>query len=362
MIMIIGFTSGGLLKTSGVDRTVFEIALSLAKNNECHIFTLKGAVDEELRNLAEDRGIQIHELAYGNTKILRRYMLLRKYRILKNYNLDVIVSNDYILGIMAVLAKIPLLRTYYGHGLFFSTIFRNPLRWLNNVIEDLPQVHAAKFNLPISKFCEYELKKIYGTKVKSRVIYLGVNLDVFKPQGDKKILPEKSIVFVGKITPSKGIHLVMRALKMTKFSDVHLFIIGKIGSRDYYNKLQKYKLKNVHFLGTVPFFDLPKYYRGSYLTISGTKYDYFNLPFLESQACGTPVIGFDKAAIPEVVNHKKTGLLCKNLKEMSSNIKLLLENPDLRNSMGKNAIKWVRKFNWENTAKNYEKVLKEAVR
>jgi glycosyltransferase involved in cell wall biosynthesis len=37
---------------------------------------------------------------------------------------------------------------------------------------------------------------------------------------------------------------------------------------------------------------------------------------MEAMACGTPVIGFRRGAIPEVVIDQSTGLICDNLDEM----------------------------------------------
>jgi glycosyltransferase involved in cell wall biosynthesis len=36
----------------------------------------------------------------------------------------------------------------------------------------------------------------------------------------------------------------------------------------------------------------------------------------ESLACGTPVIGLSRGAIPEIINHGVTGMCCLSLEEM----------------------------------------------
>ena len=42
----------------------------------------------------------------------------------------------------------------------------------------------------------------------------------------------------------------------------------------------------------------------------------FGIVMAEAIACGTPVIGFARGALPEIVDHRLTGACCKTVDEM----------------------------------------------
>ncbi|HHN72536.1 MAG TPA: glycosyltransferase, partial [Thermopetrobacter sp.] len=41
----------------------------------------------------------------------------------------------------------------------------------------------------------------------------------------------------------------------------------------------------------------------------------FGLSVVEAQACGTPVIAINRGSMPEVIDHGRTGFLCRDLDE-----------------------------------------------
>jgi len=49
----------------------------------------------------------------------------------------------------------------------------------------------------------------------------------------------------------------------------------------------------------------------------------FGIVMIEAMACGTPVIGFNRGAVPEVVQNNVTGYIVNNLTEMAEKIKSL---------------------------------------
>lgn len=63
----------------------------------------------------------------------------------------------------------------------------------------------------------------------------------------------------------------------------------------------------------------------------------FGLVYIESMACGTPVVAFDCTAVPEVVRHLETGYLARNrdVDDLTHGIRLLLEDAALRERLGR---------------------------
>ena len=66
-----------------------------------------------------------------------------------------------------------------------------------------------------------------------------------------------------------------------------------------------------------------------------------NLPntIMESLACGTPAVGFNTGGIPEMIEHGVTGLVspAKNSSQMARDIRQVLDEPEKRADMGRNA-------------------------
>jgi glycosyltransferase involved in cell wall biosynthesis len=77
----------------------------------------------------------------------------------------------------------------------------------------------------------------------------------------------------------------------------------------------------------------------------------FGLTFIESMACGTPVIAFNRGSAKEVIKNKKTGFIVKNIKEMAGAIKKIdqIKRKDCRD--------WVKeKFTIEKMVQDYEQI------
>ena len=72
---------------------------------------------------------------------------------------------------------------------------------------------------------------------------------------------------------------------------------------------------------------------------------------IEAQACGCPVIAFDKGSVPEIVKNGKTGFIVKNANEMVKAIKKIdqIDRRECRKHVEKN-------FTIEKMVDEYEKV------
>ena len=84
--------------------------------------------------------------------------------------------------------------------------------------------------------------------------------------------------------------------------------------------------------------------------------------YLESQSCGLPVVAFDNGGIPEVVAHGQTGFLTpmEQTQSFDTAIKKLLQDKDLRRSMGQNAAAHVRLHH--DLSRNYGEMEKQLLR
>jgi len=80
---------------------------------------------------------------------------------------------------------------------------------------------------------------------------------------------------------------------------------------------------------------------------------------LEVMAFGKPIIASKVGGIPEAITHMENGLLVENNeKSISDWIIKLIENKDLADRLGKNALKTAEtKFTWDNTVTKFIKII-----
>ncbi len=144
-------------------------------------------------------------------------------------------------------------------------------------------------------------------------IYHGVdtNLFAFNP------IPKDYFLFIGRITEEKGVHL---AIKAAKTAGLPLIIAGKSYPKEgYWHKEIEKNIdgRNIKYVGEVNIADKINLYQGAKATLFPTQYDeVFGLIIIESMACGTPVIGWNKGSVPELITHKKTGFVVDRVSDM----------------------------------------------
>lgn len=85
----------------------------------------------------------------------------------------------------------------------------------------------------------------------------------------------------------------------------------------------------------------------------------WGLPPMEAMACGCAVLTTANGGVEDFAIHKDTALLCKpgNIEEMATALLLLLEDVELRTKLAYNGSKYVRRFTWKKSCKQFEKVI-----
>jgi glycosyltransferase involved in cell wall biosynthesis len=195
------------------------------------------------------------------------------------------------------------------------------------------------------------------------VIYGGVDPARFRPGPDER----DGVLYVGRVTPHKGLDRLMRALPKGASLDV----AGSTGhdrwppERDYPTVLRKLAAgRPVRFLGPVDDQDLPLLYRRASVfvlpTVETTCFgkpvvvtELLGLSVLEAMASGTPVVASRTGGVPEVVRDGETGFLVPpgDVAQLHERIDLLMRNPSLARRMGRAGRDLVlEQFTWRATA------------
>ena len=200
--------------------------------------------------------------------------------------------------------------------------------------------HLADYYISISKKMKRDLLET-GFPV-SRVIYLpnGVDTEFFRHMGEKE---ENLLLFVGRITAVKGLHILFKALRYLRIP-VRLAVVGPAAwDRDYYldmldlMKMENQKAKHeIMYLGALDQVEIVKWYRKASIFILPSFREGFPITVLEALSCETPVIATPVGGVPEVVENHKNGILVPQNDpiKLAKAIEFLLENRNIRTGFG----------------------------
>lgn len=147
-------------------------------------------------------------------------------------------------------------------------------------------------------------------------IYHGLNPDDFKPSTDEK--ERDYIAFMGRIIQPKGLHLAIATVNkynLTADKKIILKIAGKHYSdtaKDNYwqEKILPKLSENIEYVGFISDISQKNEFLGNAkaLIIPSIFDEPFGMVMIEALASGTPLIGLNSGAIPEVITNK-TGVL-----------------------------------------------------
>ncbi len=199
------------------------------------------------------------------------------------------------------------------------------------------------------------------TSKKVEVIGNGVNVDEFSPE--VKIFDGKSVLFVGRFTYRKGIHVLLEAFQKVRreVKGARLTLVGS----GYLSSVLKLLIralnlsKSVRVIKKAKREELAEIYRTSHVFVLPSLYgESFGIVLLEAMASKTPVVASNDGGIREVVKNGKTGFLVKrgSAEKLAEKIIELLSDERLSNKISTAAFREVRKYDWKNIIKKIEAV------
>jgi glycosyltransferase involved in cell wall biosynthesis len=144
-----------------------------------------------------------------------------------------------------------------------------------------------------------------------RTIHHGIDIRQFDFQPD----PDDYLLFFGRIHNDKG---ARQAIDIASAGSKKLILAGIIQDQAYYNQYVAPHIDNdkVVYIGSVGPAERNRLLGKALALLHPIQFDEpFGLSVIESMACGTPVIAFDKGSMPELVENGKNGFLVNNVVE-----------------------------------------------
>lgn len=343
-------------KIGGLENYAYNIAKGLKKKFGWDIVVITSNHREKKKTKETIEGISVYRLPplfkISNTPI-NPFWYFDVKRIISIEKPNIINAHAPVPFMADVTAKaagnIPFILTYHAGSMKKGNFL---LDLVINTYETLFLSHLfkkAQVVICSSVFVKNSL--VAGFTKKIHVVSPAVDTNIFTPSTVKK---RKNILFVGRhanVYTLKGLPYVLQAIK--NIPQAKLTIVGEKISLNQ---------KNVTFIGIKSGKQLAKVIQNAQMLVlpSIAPMESFGMVLIEAMACKTPIIGTRMGGIPEIIQHKKNGLLVtpKNGRELQSAIEILLQNKEMANFLTNNALTDIRnKYLWDLKVEATNKIL-----
>jgi glycosyltransferase involved in cell wall biosynthesis len=269
---------------------------------------------------------------------------------------------------LARFAGIPNVLTVHGGDIYDPSKFTSPHRhpllkaWTRNLLCKADKVVGQ------SKNTLENVHKYYTNDLDSVRIPLGIDPPpIVSEDGCDYDFAEDEILLitVGRLVPRKASAQLITMMKALKDTRVKLIIIG-CGPEE---KMLKAEVKSsgleeqVLFTGFVSDEDKFRLLQRSDIYVSSSQHEGFGLVFLEAMASGLPVVCYDHGGQTDFLQNDRNGYVVSlnDLDGLRARCQQLIENSQLRKSIGQNNKELVKEFYIDNCAKLYENLFYETI-
>ena len=302
---------------------------------------------------------------------------LRKY--IKSSNNPVIISSNWELseGLIPYKKNFNFCLITVLHGLEVTRL--NSKKYSKKIKSFINSISNSDNVISVSNYTKNEAELISGYN-QIQTIPNFVNTENFflldKIKSRKKYgfhESDKILLTLSRLVSRKGHEIVIKAISLIvkKIPQIKYVIAGS-GEKSYEKDLKRLvsKLnleKNIFFLGYI---DEEKkndlynacdiYIMNSQKTNNKGDSEGFGITFLESNACGKPIIGTNSGGIPDAIKHRENGLLIEpnQPSKTAEAIFELFNDKELYNQLSKNGLKRIKEnFSINKIGRKYMEII-----
>lgn len=351
--MKVGIIVGSIAEKNGTERAVVNLVNMINDRYEVTIFS--GIIDKKIGyDISSNVNIVNFDLPVDNKNIFSKlyyyFKLSQKIRRINNF--------DYLIG------------TTHLQNIFLYIFSKKGVKVIacehmsNTVLKGIKR-----------KIREYFYKKVYKVVVLTKADYnyyknfiKEENLEIIPntlsfTSKEKNQLINKKIIAVGRLTKQKGFDLLIKSLFEIKdlLLDWNVEIYGEGEEKEVLNKMIESNNMNNIIKIKNPIKNIKDKYLESSIYVLSSRWEGLPMVLLEAMECGLPIVAYDCPTGPnEVIEDGKNGYLIKpnDIRSFAIKIKELIENENLRKSMGKYSKEKAQDFSNEKIKQKWELVLK----
>jgi len=318
------------------------------------------------------KGYQVYTIvldyeAIAPSKVIRRLLraiknMRRTYNLLREIRPDIIHSHLSALRIAlipALLCRIPV-KVHTIH-----TVAEKGAKGITRFFNRIAFKFFGFVPVSISQEVAESVKKLYGRKISTPVIYNGIDVQKFSIDQPKRVDRDKTILInVARLSREKNHALLVRAFSKAVQScpNLELWLVGDGELRRDIEELVKQLglEEKVKFFGVRS--DVPELLSQADIFVLSSDYEGFGLVVAEAMAAGLPVIATAIGGIPEILEGGRAGILVppKDVDALAKAIVELARDEKKRAELSDYGRKLVaERFDIRRTVREYEKLYLE---
>jgi len=157
------------------------------------------------------------------------------------------------------------------------------------------------------------------------------------------------LLFMGNDWKTKGLRSLLEAAGYCRELPLQVLVVGRDARAPYEADLQRLGLQpRVQF--ALLSAEVMQFYAAADAYVAPSLYDSFALPAVEAMACGLPVIISQRAGVSELIEDGVDGFVLqdpRDTRELARQIRLLYDDPALRERLSENAARTAQCLSWE---------------
>jgi D-inositol-3-phosphate glycosyltransferase len=337
----------GAGKSGGMSIVIRSLYSQMARDADVDIF-VRG--DERIVEIGPRiRIIQVKRFdAVGFAETIINFDITYKY--------DLMHTHYWLSGIIGLQLN-KLLQIPWVHSLHTVEVLKTVRKDKTRIETEEEIIRSCDLVVSPTKQEAVAIKTLYP---EARVLTIphGVDAKQFTPSHNG----HNNVLFVGRIDPIKGIHLLIEAMRLVK-QDMTLTVVGG-AAKDACNSdgMAAYAAGlPIDFVGSVRHEQLKEYYRRSAILVVPSYYESFGLVGLEAMASARPVVGFSHTGLQETVGDDAGILVKMGARNLARAISLLMADPGLRQNLGRKGRAKALMYDWARIAREYMRVYENII-
>ncbi len=338
-------------------------------------------------------GVRNHLRPFFSSTLCYRQFIGQVIDDLARQDCDIVHVHNFSQFVPLIRAKLPKIKI----------VLQMHCEWLSQLDPKMIEERIARSDLVlgVSDFLAEKVRRRFPHLAeRCRHVYNGADIARFaRPNNPRPTTSNPRILYVGRLSPEKGIHTLLDAFKLvlSRHPNAHLELIGPEQVVPYemiipfcddskllsiasyyrpgvYGQLLREKIAQLP-AGSISFFNkgmehtqlVPHYHAATVFASPSIWEEPFGMPLVEAMASSTPVVATRGGAFPEIVEDGVSGLLVDrgDPQKLADAIMELCGNDDRRRSMTDAGLARVSSmFTWERIAESlleeYERIFSTA--
>ncbi|MCP4684517.1 MAG: glycosyltransferase family 4 protein [bacterium] len=253
--------------------------------------------------------------------------------------------------------------------LFATTVFRETNFVLGSYIymAERPMVsiyRKYKFNV-ISESTADDMAERGVPRENISIVHCGIDRELYAHDPDVTKYEQPTILYLGRIKKYKSVQHLIQALALVRkeVPEARLMIVGSGDYTDHLKSLaENLGLANdVEFPGFVSPEEKVDRMRRSHVCVLPSPKEGWGLTNIESSSVGTAVVAANSPGLRDSVSDGVSGFLYPygDVAALAEKLLAVLKDDEVRMKLEQGGLEWAKRFDWDDAARKFEKILLE---